>query len=83
MLFLLLARLVRAVKSMSDGFSLVLAKNDLNAISNQYLSLKKEYEDSIGPVDWFHCMKAFWQFDGFKMALKYVGIDPEIFESNV
>ena len=36
MLFLLLARLVRAVKNMSDGFSLVLAKNDLNAISNRY-----------------------------------------------
>lgn len=83
MLFLLLARLVRAVKNMSDGFSLVLAKNDLNAISNQYFSLKKECEDNIGPADWFHCMKAFWQFDGFKMALKYVGIDPGIFESNI
>lgn len=36
-------QLLKAVKNMSDGFSLVLAKNDLNAISNQYLSLKKEY----------------------------------------
>lgn len=39
MLFLLLARLVRAVKNMSDGFSLVLAKNDLNAISNRYYQI--------------------------------------------
>lgn len=83
MLFLLLARLVRAVKNVSDGFSLVLAKNDLNAISNQYLSLKKECDDNKGSADWFDCMKAFWQFDGFKMALKYVGIDPGIFETNV
>lgn len=33
---------------MSDGFSLVLAKNDLNAISNQYLSLKKKSMKIIG-----------------------------------
>lgn len=76
-------QLLKAVKNMSDGFSLVLAKNDLNAISNQYLSLKKECDDNKGSADWFDCMKAFWQFDGFKMALKYVGIDPRIFESNV
>ena len=74
---------LKAVKNMSDGFSLVLAKNDLNSISNQYLSLKKECDDNTGSADWFDCMKAFWQFDGFKMALKYVGIDPGIFESNV
>lgn len=72
---------LKAVKSMSDGFSLVLAKNDLHAISNQYLSLKKECEDHS--ADWSDCMKAYWQFDGFKMALVYVGIDPKIFESNV
>lgn len=61
-------QLLKAVKNMSDGFSLVLAKNDLNAISNQYLSLKKEYEDNIGPADWFHCMKHF----GSLMVLRWL-----------
>lgn len=76
-------QLLKAVKNMSDGFSLVLAKNDLNAISNQYLSLKKEYEDYRDSASCFDRMRTFWQLDGFKMALKYVGIDPRIFESNV
>ena len=66
---------------MSDGFSLVLSKNDLNAISNQYFSLKKECEDHSASCS--DRERTFWRLDGFKMALVYVGIDPKIFESNV
>lgn len=68
MLFLLLARLVRAVKNMSDCFSLVLAKNDLNAISNRY-----SYSD---------CLRSLYQIYGFAQALLNVGIDPHIFDND-
>ncbi|MFR4420094.1 hypothetical protein [Coprococcus eutactus] len=53
---------------MSDGFSLVLAKNDLNAISNRY-----SYSD---------CLRSLYQIYGFAQALLNVGIDPHIFDND-
>ncbi len=68
---------------MGDGFSLNLTKADLKCISDQYLYLKKADEDDRNSASCFDRMRTFYQFDGFKMALIYVGIDPKIFENGI
>lgn len=74
--------LLLGVKSMSDGFSLNLTKADMKCIADQYLYLKKADEDDRKSSSCFDRMRTFYQFDGFKMALMYVGIDPHIFDND-
>ena len=45
--------------------------------------LKKADEDDRNSASCFDRMRTFYQFDGFKMALIYVGIDPKIFENGI
>lgn len=68
---------------MGDGFSLNLTKADLNCISNQYLYLKKTAENVRSSVNFVEGIRDYYQFDGFKMALIYLGIDPKIFENGI
>ena len=68
---------------MGDGFSLNLTKSDMKSVSDQYLCLKSEDEDFRNASNCFDRMRAFYQFDGFKKALRCVGIDPKIFENGI
>ena len=68
---------------MGDGFSINLSDKDLKRISDEYHRLKEQFEmyKSIGSVIDHAC--TYFALDGFKKALVYVGLDPEIFENGI
>lgn len=71
MLFLLLVRLVRAVKSMSDGISLNVDKTSVLVLANVYNDLLDRSERTCR-------ISADCELHGFERALKIVGIDPNM-----
>jgi hypothetical protein len=68
---------------MGDGFSINLSDRDLKNISCEYKRLKNEHAKNrcMNNVVDYAC--TYFALDGFVKGLRYVGLDPEIFEDGI